>query len=544
MLARISTSMLHELLVVLAGFDSSLTSDEGLKSQLHPSEAAMISEAHRFGKLHSRLAGVIANVHSSEINTSTAGYAVASSLQMNAIKPFQKTLMELEQRILARDAAFIGGDSFVSLTQIITLTVRDWLKLFQYSESLMKDITTHNRSGSEIIGRLRQDFDTISHFKLSPLIQNALASAEKSWAAQVASWIIYGRLPSNTEDFMVVSGSLEGEVAADKYILVMSRIPSCISITTANDILTIGTCLDQSRVLGGKDISLSSSTFHDLEYPIVSEQLASAVENIKGQVLRKVITENVDMEEAALFMQFLRRIILLESLDFTDIIFSLFDDRHLNDDALKYLFTSAFDTLLEDCSDERYAEPFFSSCKFYGVSDDKSIFGDIPFNTAFELKIEPKWPFNMLVSSRVLNQYSCIFIYLLSIRRAMFNLVHIQKEPGFIRLKLKLFFDALWQHCQSVIQTGFESLSHLFQNDYSSVTRIHEAALNKIVVSLFLDNVVISQTTRKLMIYSSSKPSAQELAEQIRALVYNIENLTVMEKSTTNFLVVLEPLNA
>lgn len=535
--------MLHELLVVLAGFESSLTSDEGLKSQLHPSEAAMISEAHRFGKYHARISKLIANVHTSEINVSPVGYAVASSVQINAIKPFQQTLIEMEQRILARDSAFIGGDSFVSLTQIITLTVRDWLNLFQYSESLMRDITTHNRSGPEIINRLRRDYDTTSQLKLSPLIRHALAAAEKSWVAQVASWIVYGRLPSNTEDFMIVSGSVE-EANSGKFILVMSRIPSSINIATANDILTIGTCLEQSRSLGGNNILLSSSILRDLEYPIVSEQLSSAVDNIKSQVFEKVFTENVDMEEAALFLQFLRRIVLLESLDFTDIIFSLFNNQHLSDDALNYLFTSAFDTLLEDCPDERYAEQLFSCCKFRGISVEKEKFSDIPFNTAFELKIEPKWPYNMLVSPEALAQYSRIFIYLLSIRRAMFNLVHTQKEPGFIKMKLKLFFDALWQHCQSIIQVEFDRLSHLFRNDYPNVIQNHDTALKKIVNSFLLDDETICQTIRKLMIFSGSKPSAEELIEQIRVLVYTIEGLTVMDKFTTNLLVVLDPLNA
>lgn len=173
--------MIHEVILVLAGFKSSIISVDNTlvsddSSVLHPSEQPLLAQIARFGELHREIIKAIqdfeydttrytnsqgnttqSNLNDSESNSNNVSAsdnedselpaipksyiltrsAVVSVIEARALKKLAQELEDLEASILENNSKYVGGNNTVSVSQIVGTIISEWHRVLQYSKYIL-----------------------------------------------------------------------------------------------------------------------------------------------------------------------------------------------------------------------------------------------------------------------------------------------------------------------------------------------------------------------------------------------------------------------
>jgi hypothetical protein len=528
--------MLREVLLVLAGHESSVVVEDPpslAKELLHPSEAALMAQVAVFGKLHkqiSRRINIIQSSYmdlpSSELEHATsylkgpylaASQAVANVLEKDLLSAFRMHLIEIEKLILSRDSAYVGGNNVVSLTVVVSRTIREWERLFMYSNSLLGYIMDGKQqpAGHDLITRLQREALT-GYNDVKTLVEKCLASVERSWLAQIESWLVFGRLPGG--EFMIDRNE-------NKFHLVNSRIPPCIDKKLAQEIYVTGNCLRQMKTRDLATIRHLDELLKSTELPIRQDQFKGVVDRIRASVLKNVTATVLHVQRVEQLFTLFRRILLIGSLEFADAFLGIsqaatdFDPVQL---LRRSLSTFAEDAVLQ--SDRDLLNLALGALSYNQITESEKrpgtvLFDDLLFNVRCRMDVALDWPFNILVSSGDADGYGVLFTYLMSIRAATCRLgdlwrgrrmSEVAPQIWVTATKAKVFLEILWHHFQSlVIEVNFSALNRMLkeqhemgQMDPQEVESVHKLALNNILRELFISDMEVQNMLRQLCVAS------------------------------------------
>ena len=265
--------MLHEVLLALSGhpsplFDKSLiTEQEG--SQLHdllsPSESALLETLGRLADLHRRLkrhAQWIAFKHRSIVCR-----ACATTIRDTHLARFQRKILDVESKILTKDASTVGAYDIVPLAGVVG-EFDEWHRrmswywdmacFMQPPSSSTKAPSGGGCTGAAVIDKLRIEQQTGF-----PDIESAAVElskvAETAWLRQLASWVLYGKLPAfGADDFFIQSRKAESE-EGEQFFKDKDLLPKFVTTSAASSILFIGKSLHQVRQYGRQAIRSHSA---------------------------------------------------------------------------------------------------------------------------------------------------------------------------------------------------------------------------------------------------------------------------------------------
>lgn len=166
--------MIHELLLVLSGFKSSIVALESTlitddSSLLHPSEQTLLARTAQFGDLH-RV--IIDAVQRFEYETNTSGSqgsqsgpanhgsshhpvrttekltppksyiliraAIVSVIETHLLHALSKELENMETAILRKDSKYVGGDNTVAVAQIVGINITKWHRVLKYAKYILE----------------------------------------------------------------------------------------------------------------------------------------------------------------------------------------------------------------------------------------------------------------------------------------------------------------------------------------------------------------------------------------------------------------------
>ncbi|KAI9675152.1 MAG: hypothetical protein M1829_003512 [Trizodia sp. TS-e1964] len=341
--------MLHELLLALSGHPSPLfppePPDPALPSPFSPAESALLASLAKLGHTHRQLRALIPTVCSS--HPSIICRAVAAAIFSSQLAAFQQRVLDVERRILVRDAGSVYGYQTVPLSGIVA-QFDEWTRKMQWLWELMqlmlppgskgdasmpKGASYHSGNhitGPRLINKLRED----AHTGYPDLAQCALeltTVAETTWLRQLLSWVLYGRLPVfGAEDFFIQprtpveesSGHIDAE-----FVLRSKLLPDFVSAATASSLLFIGRSLNHVRARASELAALSSSKRYSppevglpfthvshlsaFSFPITVASFSSAVAAMRVSLSQSTLQQLLPLEKILEILSILREYSLL-----------------------------------------------------------------------------------------------------------------------------------------------------------------------------------------------------------------------------------------
>ncbi|KAI6946930.1 hypothetical protein KC355_g14964 [Hortaea werneckii] len=335
--------MLQELFLALSGHPSPLFGKDGKPSReefplLSPSEAALLQSLGKVAELHRKLRAHIEWVAAR--HRSIISRAVATSIQQEHLARFQRKILDVESQILCKDARIVGAYDIVPLASIVS-EFDDWHRRMTWLWDIATFMQPPPSSGGEpkpssgcngawLINELRSATNTGF-----PEIEEAAIElgkvAETAWLRQLASWLLYSRLPAHgTDDFFI-----KGENAPEGDEMIYRKdahlLPSFVIAPTASSILFVGKSLNQvrrrpqtrntskpllQRSAESDLIQAHSKYLTALTLPIVPAQLSRAVSAIRLSVSQNVLQHLLPMEDITRLLSCLRDFMLLGKGDF------------------------------------------------------------------------------------------------------------------------------------------------------------------------------------------------------------------------------------
>lgn len=483
--------MLHEVLLALSGHPSPLFDQKaaGVASDfplLSASERDLLDSIGKLSVLHRRLRDRLAEIASS--HRSTICRSVANSLRQTHLARFQQKILDVEARILTKDANIVGAYDIVPLASVVG-EFDGWHRLMAWYWDLtcfMRDDSKAECSGACLIDRLRAQSQTGF-----PDIEQAATElsrvAETAWLRQLSPWILHGKLPTiGADDFFVqleASHADQGETFRKGNDL----LPKFVASNTAASIVFVGKSLNQVRHYDAQaGLSLGSAGqagelrqlaathlrhLSSLSLPIIPAQLTRAVAAIRQSLSRNILQRLLPLEHTLVMLGSLRRYFLLDDGEFAMALITEAEARlearwqsmgkllqqdpvkamqglSIKDAELNQTLSRTWKTLAARSDTEE--DPVFDFARSHvslsaprrtqmRPSSSDSIasvcpplsnvaFNDMLFPNASSLGMAIAPPLDLVIDNRDVETYSAISAYLVAIRRSHSRLSDLWKK--------------------------------------------------------------------------------------------------------------------
>lgn len=477
--------MLHEILLSLSGhpsalFDAPKPADADVDFPLlSPQERALLSSIGRLSRLHRQVRDHAATISAS--HPSIICRAVATAITTVHLARFQQTILEVEAKILKKDASSVGAYNIVPLAGVVG-EFDEWTRLMDWYWELacfiqpVKTLKGTTCTGSGLIDKLRAESQTGY-----PDIEEASLSlgkvAETAWLRQLSTWVLYGRLPAfGAQDFFLKQ--VEGPSVATEYEMITSLLPKFVTPDTASSILFIGKSLNHIRVKGvsqdagagrkdGSELDLLPIHLRylsQLALPVSSAALASAISSIRLSLSRNTLQQLLPLPKIIQLLTLLREFFLLGRGEFAVSLINEADERIrsrnraastkptenlrgllIKEAELTTLLNRTFTVLSSYVDDEEGVDDTLELARSLlhltlSKSTSKSkppaisprlastAFGDFLLPAETTLTLDIPSPYDLFISPAETATYSALQGYLLSIRRAHMRLSDLWRQ--------------------------------------------------------------------------------------------------------------------
>lgn len=333
--------MLHEVLLALSGHPSPLFDDLGDNDfpLLSPSERSLLRSIGKLSETHRRLKSHLDSISSN--HSSIACRGVATSIQGTHLARFQQRILNVESKILQRDASMVGAYNIVPLASVIC-EFDDWHRLMAWYWQIAcymrqpkesDDDRANERSAgcttALIIDKLRSETHT-GFPEIEVAATQLTKVAETAWLRQLSGWIAYGKLPSvGAQDFFFQWNPLPD---GQEFIKKKELLPAFVNQRSVSSIVFIGQSLhrvqshhDASRMSSAilnfafKDADIASEhlkLLSQLSLPITSSQLSRSVSDIRQSFSRNVLQHLLPLETTIHVLSCLRLFFLMSRGEF------------------------------------------------------------------------------------------------------------------------------------------------------------------------------------------------------------------------------------
>ena len=335
--------MLHEVLLALSGHPSPVFDDTKSFPNITAPEAALLQSLGRLASLHRALRGHVARISSD--HPSIICRAVASSIASRHLTKFQGAILEVERRILRKDATSVGAYDVVPLASVVG-DLNQWHRPLEWYWDISCSIlapehsgnsdssTTAVSSGPAIISKLRQETVT-GYTVIEEAAQELSRVAESTWLRQLSTFLMSNEpLDKQTEwDFFIQSTRKHGSRSTR---INRDFLPEFLSTQSANTILHVART---SPYISGSAVSASGTSkagsdfklacirkLSQLQLPISQERLNAVVSEIRLSLSTQLKQSALPPEEALRILQSINKFFFLRRVDFADALIEAADE--------------------------------------------------------------------------------------------------------------------------------------------------------------------------------------------------------------------------
>lgn len=485
--------MLHEILLSLSGHPSPLLNSKHLRreseSVLSPPEKALLSSVAHLSNLHCNLISHTAKVSAS--HPSSICQAVAAGIASKHLKKFQQNVLDVENRILRRDAGSVGAYNIVPLTSVVG-EFSEWTRRMEWFWELVNFMRNESEkgtrycTGAQVIDRLCKEVQT-GYTDIEEAARSLVTVAEAAWLKQVSTWLLYGRLPKyGGQDFFIQEQEDHEATGLPVFASKSDLAPAFVSSSTAESILFIGRSLNHIRIKGtviddsemktSPELRLLPSHLQQLaalKLPITTSSLARVTSAIRLSLSQNILQLLLPVSKILETLSLLREFFLLGRGEFAVALVAEAEEKIrsrwrrsenigyekrdtiggivVKDGEVSAVLSRTWAAVSsfqgEEDDDEELLElareclqlnitkssgtPFKSSIKTIPLSSTP--FKTLLFSVPVELQMRIPSPTDLFLAATDMQTYSSVNAYLLSIRRAHLRLSGLWKVAGLRR---------------------------------------------------------------------------------------------------------------
>ncbi|EPX71181.1 gamma tubulin complex subunit Gfh1 [Schizosaccharomyces octosporus yFS286] len=407
--------MLHELLLFLAGYDSSLflvdneiiTLHPSLQT-LHPGERHLLQEIGYLAVERRKTARLFDTSISPLDNRNNVFHRSLYMFVEDIIRKFDENLVDLEQKILTRDSSFVGSEKFVSLTQV-EAHLNPWK--YTFPDLLMITTTAlQYRTAYSIFHSLTLLYIRSSRLDFKQLILEVEIRLQKVWLNHFLEYLV--------TDFRDDYGYLS--VSPDVYEGSGHVLVPFMDLASAKDALFTRICMLKAKSMlidvYAKLIKEFYGETKSLEFPISQSSVKQTVGRLYALASRDIVFKMASARRLVDLTMMLEMVMLHEDTNVLTTIlkrlieFDVNPSQQIIENPEKYFSMVLRNTVSDLDLDSMYGDCISSLhlAKSLEPLSPNISFKGIPIYLAISLQ----WPYNMFIDSTIQRDYSRLWSFL------------------------------------------------------------------------------------------------------------------------------------
>ena len=329
--------MLHELLLTLSGHASPLLSTDdrfeyghALGQLVSPPERVLIKSIARLGQVQANI-----RLQASSVTTSHRSLvcrAVAAAINDIHLARFQSQVLDVEKKILGKDAYFVGAYNSVPLSAVCC-NFDGWTRVLEWLHGLVVFVNAadegsrgseqSSRTAAQLIARLRSELKT-GYPDLEKIALQLTTTAEATWLRQASSWLLHGILPTlGEEDFFIRKVQITDQRGRAVFGVQKDLLPLFVDAEAAHEALVLGKALKyinqngtrpstkKSRVEVGSIAVEHHGQLSSLQYPISTSVFQRTLSTMRKNLSQRVLQQILPISQLRLTLKVLGNFFLL-----------------------------------------------------------------------------------------------------------------------------------------------------------------------------------------------------------------------------------------
>ncbi|KAK4226761.1 senescence-associated protein-domain-containing protein [Podospora fimiseda] len=299
---------------------------------LSPPELSLLKSLATISILHSNISAATNKITTTTGHKSIICRSIASAIDSIYLQDeFQSDLVELEERILKKDAELVGGYDIVPLTKIVATIEGNWKRRLEWLWEVVRYIGREEVNGVKVLDLLAKELRT-GYKDVEEVARVLLGVGERSWLKMLAGWVLYGRLVVEGSDDFFVKEVQEG--GREEWEVERGLVPGFVDGEIAESVLFVGRSLNQIKkrkekgeAAGGVHLSGQLKRLGELKSPLDRAGLGRVVKEIREVLSRTVLLKLLPVEKVVGVLELLRNYFLLRKGEFAMALTQQADER-------------------------------------------------------------------------------------------------------------------------------------------------------------------------------------------------------------------------
>jgi gamma-tubulin complex component 4 len=233
-----ASQMIAEILLVLAGHDSSLFQGSSIHPSfsplLHPGEQQALESLAHIAARYRR----IRSFCTTSLDLRNRYICALCSTLIVILGEYESLVVETEGKILRKDDAFVGSGSFVPVSSV-RATFAQWDAPLKSLELLVDRLEEENEwPPGPLIDLLLERANTGVH-AVSSLFSRISIAVQRLWINDLSAFLVHGTV-SSTLPLASEKPPASSTSSASTYVLREGAMPSCVSAQTQESIAYVG----------------------------------------------------------------------------------------------------------------------------------------------------------------------------------------------------------------------------------------------------------------------------------------------------------------
>lgn len=279
--------MIAEILLVLAGHDSSLFQGSSINPSfsplLHPGEQQTLEALGQIATRYRR----VRSFCTSALNSKNRYICTLCSTLNSTLKSeYESLVVDTEAKILEGDGDFVGKGSFVSIS-FVRAIFAEWDGPLKALELFVNQLDEQSQWMPGPLIDLLLERSSSGVNAISSIFSRISIAVQKLWLVDLSAFLIHGTLSSTLP--LALEPSKPSSTSALTYVLQDGAMPSCVSTQTRESIIYVGRAVATIKAARNskqfpRSMAIQHAKLLDGVYPQDRRLFEQAINDVRSNV--------------------------------------------------------------------------------------------------------------------------------------------------------------------------------------------------------------------------------------------------------------------